>query len=632
VFNGWNINGNQLASYSASIVVQGPMTIVPQFVPGKRVRFITNPMGLKVLVDRTVVTTTPYLNTNDLTGAQTCPTEFQRAPAPPPGVPALCFGDFDFAPYSTHIISAPTPQIDISGKNWVFDSFDKGGGQNTVYTTDQNTGIMDTVTAKFVPGAMMAFDTRPVGLPITVDGRSNWPQQPSLVFTWALGSTHQISAQPTLTDNKGRKYTFQNWSNNGPATQSITVGQSDVDNGARMTAYYSVLSRLVVQTSPDGLTLNVDGAPCQSPCTIDRPNGTQVHVTAPNSIPVSDGARLDFASWSDSGAADHVYTISGDTQTLTANYEQMFRLSATTNPANGATFTFSPTSADAYYAANQAVTVTAQASAGFKFRRWGGDLSGTFPTGQVTITQPCSVVALLDKVPYIAPAGVQNAAGTTPDAVVAPGSIIAVFGASLTSGDVVVGPINPLSQTLDGVVVTVADRILPLLFVSPTQVNAQLPSDLPEGNYTLTISAPGQPDVTGAFTVARNAPGLFMWGVDSRPIALALHQDGTPITPDSPARQGETITLYGTGFGPTQQPLIAGFLLQNAPPNPLIDTVTIQLGDSFNPVPVFSGASPDYIGMEITKFQITPDLPSGTMLDLSITVNGRTSNTVKLPL
>ncbi len=340
---------------------------------------------------------------------------------------------------------------------------------------------------------------------------------------------------------------------------------------------------------------------------------------------------MDFTSWSDNGPADHVIAMNSDTQTVIANYQSMYQLAASSNPSNGAAFQFSPASPDMYYSAGTNVTVNAQSNPGYKFRRWGGDLSGTYPSGSLSMGQPCNIVALLDAVPYIPPAGIQNAAGATPDQVVAPGSIVAVFGANLTA-NTTTGPTNPLSQSLGGVVLTAGDRILPLLFVSPNQVNAQLPPDLPEGSYTLAVSATGQPDVDGAFTVARNAPGLFTYGTtDAGPLALAFHQDGTVVTASSPALQGETVTIYGTGFGPCQQPLIAGFLLPGGAPNPLVDTLTIQLG-AFAPYAAFAGAAPDLIGMEIAQFQITPDLPSGTNLPLTVTVNGRQSNTVLLPL
>ncbi len=71
--------------------------------------------------------------------------------------------------------------------------------------------------------------------------------------------------------------------------------------------------------------------------------------------------------------------------------------------------------------------------------------------------------------------------------VVAPGSIISIYGANLTS-ELKIGPSNPLSQTIDDMYVTVNGSILPLIFVSPTQINAQLLSTLGEGDYTLQVS------------------------------------------------------------------------------------------------------------------------------------------------
>src|SRR5205085_10304310 len=123
--------------------------------------------------------------------------------------------------------------------------------------------------------------------------------------------------------------------------------------------------------------------------------------------------------------------------------------------------------------------------------------------------RPRSINAMVDKVPFITPAGIQNAASPTPDGNVAPGSIITIYGENLASS-IKIGPNNPLSQTLADVTVTVADRLLPLFFVSPGQINAQVPSDLPDGDYVLQVHATGQADVIGQFTISRNAPGIFL--------------------------------------------------------------------------------------------------------------------------
>ena len=49
-----------------------------------------------------------------------------------------------------------------------------------------------------------------------------------------------------------------------------------------------------------------------------------------------------------------------------------------------------------------------------------------------------------------------------------------------------------------------------LIYVSPDQINAQLPGDLEPGDYRLTVRTEGMPDVKSDFTVVRNAPGLFV--------------------------------------------------------------------------------------------------------------------------
>ena len=161
-----------------------------------------------------------------------------------------------------------------------------------------------------------------------------------------------------------------------------------------------------------------------------------------------------------------------------------------------------------FFPQNTQVTVTVAPNPGFKFLDWSGGLSGSYPVGVVTISGPESVVAQMGTVPFIAPAGVLNAVGMTPSASVASGSIISIFGQGLAP-TVQVGPVNPLEQPLNGVSVTANNFILPLLFVSPQQVNAQVPSELAAGNYTLIVHNTGQPDVSATFTVARNAPGLF---------------------------------------------------------------------------------------------------------------------------
>jgi uncharacterized protein (TIGR03437 family) len=242
---------------------------------------------------------------------------------------------------------------------------------------------------------------------------------------------------------------------------------------------------------------------------------------------------------------------------------------------------------------------------------------------------PVSVIAEMITVPYIAPAGILNGVGQTPSTSVAPGSIISIFGQSLASV-VQVGPVNPLAQSIAGTTVTINDTILPLLFVSQTQINAQLPSSLTDGSYTLNVQNSGQPEITGTLTVARNAPGLFFTtAADSTAYAMAFHADGSMVTLGSPAAAGETISFLGTGFGPYQTPVFDGFF----PPVPLpvvADSVVLSVG-GLNPTST-STAAPGFTGLTTTQFQVPTGLASGTSVPVLVTINGVDSNTVMLPI
>ena len=189
--------------------------------------------------------------------------------------------------------------------------------------------------------------------------------------------------------------------------------------------------------------------------------------------------------------------------------------------------------------------------------------------------------------------------------------------------------VNPLSQSLNGVTVTVNDLILPLLFVSPEQINAQLPSSLTPGNYTLEVQPTGQIEVSGSFTVARNAPGLFFQTVTSVNYGLALHSDGSLVSTASPAVAGETISLLGTGFGPYQKTVLDGFFPPNPPPA-VEDSVALSVGGVKTTSK--STAAPGYTGMDLTQFEVPTGLASGTSVPVLVSINGEESNTVMLPV
>jgi uncharacterized protein (TIGR03437 family) len=178
----------------------------------------------------------------------------------------------------------------------------------------------------------------------------------------------------------------------------------------------------------------------------------------------------------------------------------------------------------------------------------------------------------------------------------------------------------------------VSDRLLPLLFVSPQQINAQVPSGLPDGEYTLKVQWVGHPDVSGTFTISRNAPGLYTRANDlNEPLVLATHEDGSAVTHESPARRNETITIYGNGFGPYDRSVIDGFLIPPSELYNVTDSVTVNAGES-SYTPLSARAAENMVGTTVVQLKIADGMPGGATLDLTVTVNGKNSNRVQLPV
>ncbi len=638
-FVGFQVGGSPpnrtLTTYN---LTQPGEAITVYFAPAKLVSFRTSPLGLQVTVDDVTIDTPPTAPTVSLPTSNInpgCTPYWASLPVgTPAGVMPLCIGDFDFLPGSTHQIGAPPTQQDATGAWWVFSSFNDGIGQNGAYVTNANTSLPDAVIADFVPGMQSAILTNPAGLKISIDGSSVWQ---NYNFVWAQGSTHTLVAPATQVDSSGRTWQFVSWSNGGSASQTITVPTSSTTGaGFSVTANYTLLGQTQITSIPTGLTFTVGGASCTTPCTLNQPSGTQIQVTIPASIAESAGSELNFVSWS--GGSTSTATTLQVTQTqaavvYTANYQTYYLLTASSSPANEATFKTSPVSLTGFFPSGTQITVTPVPNAGYKFTGWGGDLSssGALIPGALTMGAPHSVVAFLQAVPSIAPAGIINAAGPTPDGTVAAGSIISIYGQNLAAG-LQVGPADPLAQTIGNVTVTVSNILMPLMFVSPGQINAQVPTELTPGTYTLTVQSLGQPPVSGSFTVSRDAPGIFVEpNAENIPLAAALHQDGSVISLSSPAVANEIVSLYGTGFGPLSQLVGDGFAAPMSPLITLADAASVDAGSVTQPA-VWAGAAPGLVGIDIVQFKMASSIPSATNMNIVVTVGGKPSATVQLPV
>lgn len=610
IFVGWyNGLGNDSQAFLNTANVTGPMSIYPRFVRGRKVTIQTQPTGLQVLADRQPV----------------------NGPK-----------DFIWGRGTTHALGAVPDQVDqtacksvstgcvidptYQGRLWIFDSWSDGGAINHSYLVPDVQGDI-TLTAKFVPGQRVSFYTNPPGLTLAVDGRSNYY---SNNFNWAVNSQHTVSAPLTQVDENGTRYVFQSWSNGGEATQTIVAHLDPGGLNLQFTANYESSGRVSVVSDISGVSIQVDGQDCALPCVIEKTRGTPIRLKAPASLKLTEDSRLDFLGWNDSGDSERTLAAPAGPLTLNLNYRLRNRLNVGSNPPEGARLVTDPVTTDGFHDAQSQVQVTIETVKGFKFRNWDGDLTGISRALTVDMRSPKYLRAILDRVPALLDDAVQNAAGATPARAVAAGSIVSIFGVHLAP-ELKVGPTSPLTQTLSNITVRIGTRLLPLLFVSPEQINAQMPSDLSEGDYTLTVQATGKEDVSANFTVVRNAPGLFNRVVEGKAFGLFLHENGNPVTTDSPARRNEVITLLGTGFGPFLQTPPEGFAIPESPNSVLADAVTILAADTAIE-PIYAGVAADRVGVTAVRFRTPENLPGGAGAEVKVRIADRDSNTVLLPI
>jgi uncharacterized protein (TIGR03118 family) len=141
---------------------------------------------------------------------------------------------------------------------------------------------------------------------------------------------------------------------------------------------------------------------------------------------------------------------------------------------------------------------------------------------------------------------------------------VAIKGAGLsaTTGNWQVTSGGPLPTQVNGVGVTVNGESAPVSFVSNVQINFLVPSDATLGTAQIEVTNNGLTSAAVAATVAPNAPSFFTIGTNATTgnnYIAATHANGSLIGPagliktatTTPATPGETIVLYGTGFGQT---------------------------------------------------------------------------------
>jgi adhesin/invasin len=222
--------------------------------------------------------------------------------------------------------------------------------------------------------------------------------------------------------------------------------------------------------------------------------------------------------------------------------------------------------------------------------------------------------------PLPGPAGhaITNAASFHSGA--SPGGAHTLFGAYLAASTQTASSF-PLPTSLAGTRVLVNGIAAPLYYVSPSQINFQMPSGTAQGSASIVVTtiAGSSSGLTSRITPVQ--PGLFV-SPDLR--AKALNQDLTLHTPQTPIGGGGYVILYLTGMGPTTPAVPDG---QPAPTSPLAfvnGSVSATVGGRSATVQ-FAGLAPGFAGL----IQVNVQIPTGLSLGdqpVFVTINGSPSN------
>jgi len=232
---------------------------------------------------------------------------------------------------------------------------------------------------------------------------------------------------------------------------------------------------------------------------------------------------------------------------------------------------------------------------------YSGDTVYTAASATLDLTVQCTTQMCI--------AGVTNAASYKQ--AFSPGTIIAVFG-TLLAGSTQSAPVVPLPTTLGGATVNINGTPAPLYFVSPGQINVQIPYTVLSSTVVpLSVTFNGQ-TVTTEIAVSTASPGIF---VDST---------GAPAGAQT-AKRGQTIALYVTGAG-TVSPVVASGStpLVNTTPAPTQPVVISVGGVQASTAYAYLGVPAWAIGLIQINFTIPTGTPLGSQPVL-VMINGTTS-------
>ncbi len=261
------------------------------------------------------------------------------------------------------------------------------------------------------------------------------------------------------------------------------------------------------------------------------------------------------------------------------------------------------------------------------------------------LTIPVRLTVIQPTTPRLSMGGVVNNANFLPNSQpggeLSGGMFVALFGERLAT-DVEVAASVPFPSVLAGTSATMGGLPVRLVYVSPKQLVGVVPQALTQ----VAGVAQSGPQTTADVVVKVNGDASPIETVRLKPVQPLIftqNQSGTGLgaiqnvlgdggvalnTFDTPARPGQTVTIFATGLGPTETAVPDGFAASGV--NRVTGQTKVSIGGIPDLVPSFAGLSPNSPHLYQVNATVPDDTQIGCSVPLRVSVDGVASNEVTL--
>jgi uncharacterized protein (TIGR03437 family) len=253
--------------------------------------------------------------------------------------------------------------------------------------------------------------------------------------------------------------------------------------------------------------------------------------------------------------------------------------------------------------------------AGFYLNLHTRQFAGGAVRGQLAQPQPA---------PAINANGIINAVQDAQIAAASPGSIVSIYGTNMagTTSDASGMEVPFLPNGLNGTDVRIAGRQAAAFYVSPTQINVQVPYETEPGDAQVFVVRGGDAfSAPYTLRVTPFSPGIFVTPAGA---AVLKNADFSLVSPANPAQAGEVLSIFCTGLGAVTPRVASGALAPAAPIALTVARPAVTVGGRDAEV-LASALAPGFVGLYQVAIRMPQGAPSGNQ-PVVITIGGVRSN------